>query len=629
MRKRSLAQALVAACGLAGLLATPAPAQGGPQPPPRQDTQSPTGVSLQSGAFSHDSRDLAIGGGDFPAGLTLNRSYLSSLATERSVQAGFATQGWNTNLNVRIGNSIVPTPWQQPPSGQENYLYSVAIGNRSIGFTGGTAPPNPTGGFVGTYQPVNPGGERLVYVGTEATGHFEFTDADGSVIVFNPRGSGRDALAASSLTAPDGTRLTYHYGASGLSAVFSNRGYALLFEYGSGGLARACAVNLAATYVAPGSACPAGVQTVSYSYTAASPAPLLTGFTDAAGNMTTYGYSSRRHLDCITLPGQTGCQISNVYGLCVPPEDPDNPPSIPPDMTVHEPVRSQILATGETYAFSFPAERICPPPQFDPRTTTMTVAGTATTSVAMQGDGMPSSITDPIGRTTHMTYVGQLGWSFMGGPPSTPESVTRPEGNRVVYAYDGRGNLIEERVHPKPASGGEPGNHAGDIVRTASFPASCANPRTCNRPEHVIDARGQRTDFTYDATHGGVLTETGPADANGVRPQARYGYQQRYAWVRNAAGGYSQAASPVWLRVSESRCRTSAATGNPAAPCAADHDEVVTSYDYGPDGGPNNLLLRGTVVSGAGASARTCYSYDANGNRLSETGPGAALSSCP
>ena len=183
-------------------------------------------------------------------------------------------------------------------------------------------------------------------------------------------------------------------------------------------------------------------------------------------------------------------------------------------------------------------------------------------------------------------------------------------------------------MHPKLGAG-EPTNHADDIVRTANFPATCANPRTCNRPEYVIDARGQRTDFTYDPAHGGVLTETGPADSNGVRPQARYSYQQRFAWVRNASGGYSQAATPVWLRASESRCRTSAATGNPAAPCAAANDEVVTSYDYGPDSGPNNLLLRGTVVSGAGLSARTCYNYDANGNRISETGPGAALTSCP
>jgi YD repeat-containing protein len=612
----------------AAFAAAPAMAQGGPNPPPRQDTQSPAGVSLQSGAYSHDSRDLAIGGADLPVGLSLNRSYLSSLASERSAYSGFTTQGWNTSLNVRVGNSVVAAPWQQPPPGQENYLYSVAIGNRSVGFTGGTTHPNPTGGFVGTYAAVNTGGEQLVYIGTEATGHFEFTDSDGTVLVLNGRGSGREALAISSLTAPDGTRLVYSYGSYGLTSVFSNRGYALLFEYESGNISRACAVNLATTYVTPTSPCPAGAQTVTYQYTAGAVMPMLTGFTNAAGQTTTYAYATRDHLTCITLPGQTACQISNVYGLCVPPVDPDGPPSIPPDMRVHEQVRSQTLATGETYVYSFPAARECPPTPFEPRTTTMTVSDTATTTVEMNGDGMPTSITDPIGRETEMSYTGQGAWSFMGGPPSTPETITRPEENSVHYSYDGRGNILEERVHPKPSAGGEPGNHGGDIVRTAFYPASC-NPRTCSRPEYVIDARGQRTDFTYDPTHGGVLTETGPADAALIRPQARYTYQQRYAWVRTASGGYSQAATPVWLRASESRCRTSAATGNPAAPCTAANDEVVTSYDYGADGVPNNLLLRGTLVSGAGASARTCYTYDANGNRLSETGPGAALASCP
>ena len=429
-------EALSAACALIAVTALPglAFAQGGPNPPPRQDTQSPTGVSLQSGAFSHDSRDLAIGGADFPAGLSLNRSYLSSLATERSAYSGFVTQGWNSNLNVRVGNSVVPAPWQQPPPGQENYLYSVAIGNRSVGFTGGTT--YPTGGFVGSYVPVNLGGEQLDYIGDEATGHFEFTDSDGTLLVFNPRGSGNDALAVSSWTAPDGTRLDFSYGSSGLRSVFSNRGYALLFEYTSGNISRACAVNLAATHATPGSACPAGVQTVHYQYTAGSLMPMLTGFTDAGGQTTSYAYATRDHLTCITLPGQTGCQIANVYGLCVPPEDPDNPPSIPPDMTVHEPVRSQTTATGETYSYSFPEVQHCPPPPFNPRTTTMTVSGSATTTVTLQGDGMPSAIADPLGRTTQFTYTaGPSGpWTFMGGPPSTPESVTRPEGNRVQYS---------------------------------------------------------------------------------------------------------------------------------------------------------------------------------------------------
>lgn len=64
-------------------------------------------------------------------------------------------------------------------------------------------------------------------------------------------------------------------------------------------------------------------------------------------------------------------------------------------------------------------------------------------------------------------------------------------------------------------------------------------------------------------------------------------------------------------------------------------DEVVTRYDYGPDTGSvgNNLLLRGKVVTAQDAdgvirSYRTCYGYDALGNKIWETSPRAGLSAC-
>ena len=121
----SPARAISAACALAAAALLSGPASGqGPNPPPRQDTTSPTGVSLQSGAFNHDERDLAIGGGAFPAGLTLDRSYLSSLASVSSAYSGYQTQGWTSNLNIRVGNSIVPTPWQQPPPGSSHLVAS-------------------------------------------------------------------------------------------------------------------------------------------------------------------------------------------------------------------------------------------------------------------------------------------------------------------------------------------------------------------------------------------------------------------------------------------------------------------------------------------------------------------------
>ena len=94
-----------------------------------------------------------------------------------------------------------------------------------------------------------------------------------------------------------------------------------------------------------------------------------------------------------------------------------------------------------------------------------------------------------------------------------------------------------------------------------------------------------------------------------------------------------QAATPVWLRTQSSLCRTSASTGNPAAPCATAGDEVLTQYDYGPNSGPNTLLLRGQTATstdgGVATILRTCFTYDAQGRRISETQPNANLASCP
>ena len=56
---------------------------------------------------------------------------------------------------------------------------------------------------------------------------------------------------------------------------------------------------------------------------------------------------------------------------------------------------------------------------------------------------------------------------------------------------------------------------------------------------------------------------------------------------------------------------------------------MAISYDYGPDSGPNLLLLRGKVVTADGISLRTCYAYDPLGNKISETSPRAGLTVCP
>ena len=193
-----------------------------------------------------------------------------------------------------------------------------------------------------------------------------------------------------------------------------------------------------------------------------------------------------------------------------------------------------------------------------------------------------------------------------------------PDGLYKHYAYDSRSNLISITQTPKANSG------LSTIVQSATYPSTCDYIVSCNKPTAVLDANGNETDYTYDAVHGGVLTETYPS-ANGIRSQIRRTYVQRYAWYLNATGTMTRDANPVWLLATESYCRTGAASGSG---CALANDEVLTSYDYGPDSGPNNLILRGKTVTADGQTVRTCYAHDKQGNKIWETAPNAHPSSC-
>jgi len=185
-------------------------------------------------------------------------------------------------------------------------------------------------------------------------------------------------------------------------------------------------------------------------------------------------------------------------------------------------------------------------------------------------------------------------------PTNRTGQVTRvrsPESNHTDYTYDARSNLTGTLMVPKPSS------PLASFSTSSNFDTTCANPMTCNKPNWVRDARGNQTDFTYSATHGGVLTVTLPAAVNGIRPQTRYAYAQRYAWVKNAAGSFVQSASPIWVRTQESFCRTSASTGSG---CSLAGDEVVTTYEFGANGGANNLFPRGMAITADGQTLRTC-----------------------
>ena len=470
---------------------TPAFAQG-LSIPPRQDARSPTGVSYGSGSFTHESRDLAIGG---EQGLTLDRTYMSNV--------GYHTLGsvnWMHNWSGRITLQAVPLDPGSPLEDPERipYIYNVTVGARSAGFIGGShSQPFTTGRPEGTYEPIAPTGATLVYTGTNPTnGYYIFTDSDGTVVNFWPGGQPQ---FIQDVIQPDGTRLTYSHGpATGRLHVVSSRGYAILIEPGTPGGPttppgpwKACAVNLTQHVVTATSTCPEGVQTVTYSYTLiASGIPVLAGAADANGQTTTYGYQTYGmtgagdpnglpRLACITQPGQSTCQTHNDYSSCFNPDPATGTGSVWGGAYVS----AQQTATGETYAFTYNFTNPLKCEGDLSTDTVMTVNGTAVTTV--NGGSVPYVITDPLSRTTSFRYMIGDSWA---AEPGQLVGVTSPLGNAIDALYDARGNIYQQTLTAVPGSG------LAARTSTAVFPTSCisTNRRICNKPTSVTDAMRQR-----------------------------------------------------------------------------------------------------------------------------------------
>lgn len=180
--------------------------------------------------------------------------------------------------------------------------------------------------------------------------------------------------------------------------------------------------------------------------------------------------------------------------------------------------------------------------------------------------------------------------------------ITYPERNYVELTPDGRGNITLTRAVAKPGSTDAP------ITTSAAYPASCGGSPSCNQPIWTRDAEENQTDFTYDLGHGGVLSVTSPAGANGVRPQTRYGYT-----AQPANGG-----SIVKL-TSISICQTAASC---TGPTDDKRDETRTTISYGTVTGNSLQPQSITIASGDGTlTASVAMTHTAAGDIATVDGP--------
>lgn len=565
---RIAASALVAASAMAGS----ARAQTAPLTPPDVPMTSPTGVSMTDTTFTYSTEDLAVGP------LKLERSYYGGPERTKHYFGYNWTHNfdmWAFSMTVGLGG-MNPRPMTRIVIGRKTYMFNSTV---SANPTSDGTPDNGTEGNRVELQ----------------NGLILFTDRAGVRYLFDSASDGK----VTSVTYPSGVVLTFSYNASSrLRMVSSNQGYALVFDLDSAGnVTAACGFNRAVTYVTASTTCASATIKTSYGYTSGK----LTSATSVTGALASYAYNGwGGALSCLTDPGISTCKYTLEY----------TPGG-------NNEVIKQTLADGSVWQFSCSCTyaRGVPDGPFQDDSTGW-IDPTGAGKSFFLTDGQIKQYFDENNRSREV--------AFYGGDLVYVKS---PEGNQWEAFMNDRGSVISNNYRPKAGSGLP--NIVQDIK---TFPATCTNRVTCNKPLTITDGNSNVTTFTYDQTHGGVLTETRPSHAlasgGSVQAVVRHVYALRSAWVKNASGTYSPEPA-IWLPSQDRTCKVGA-TDVAANSCVnGSSDEVITTYEYGPDAGPNTLLPRGKAITADGVTLRVCYGYDAQGNKISETNARAGLASCP
>ena len=570
-----------------------------------------------------------------------------------------------------FGQGAVVTPQCSVSSSTEGV--QVQFGEeRETFFAESSGPP---------YMPQNFDGANFVD-NVNTNGTCTWTKRDGTKIVFAGyhQASGSQVCLSYnilSVTYPDGRILTYYYygsfnqsGPTPIISIASNSGYLLKYNY-SGTPAYSMQTSVTAINRSYESCDPAAVScslqhswptaTLTWQLHTVSPCDgfyvgpgdcIHTTFTvqDAALRHYVFELDSTSRVISYQPPDATGAvysytlcsQLLTGVETCCPPPAPGGFDARP----LYTDLVSSVTRNGQTWSYSSSFSTGAPPGHGDWRHDATTPLGM---NMWATGNATPGSesLEGPIDSITH--YDGTVD-KYERSARNVVISVTTPAGVVKTYAYDygenpgsGRANLTQITQTPISGSG------LPNLVETASYPEvgvyPCVNIVTCNKPTAVVDANSHETDYTYASTHGGVLTQTDPAGPNGIRPEIVRTYLQHHAWYLNSSGTMTEDSHPIWLLATESTCQKTAVSGSSCVGGA--NDKVVTSYDYGPNSGPNNLLLRGKTVAGYNPvpsyapvtgtytvaptiqTLRTCYAHDMQGNKIWETSANANPSSCP
>ena len=579
--KTTLKLALLAS---SALFASSAWAQQQPTPPEHY-TLDANGVDLVTGQFAYQVNDIVIGdpaqGGIVHGRIWTNGGWRDTLAGTIRIAGSVytASLGGVSEVFTKSGSTFIPASNRGATLTESGGILTLTTSDGTkaeytTGYSNYTSPYAATNGMIRSVK--RPSGELLTYHWRGAT-----------YCTFRDRIVGPDESLPPCLRWASVVRL---------EAVSNNFGYQINFQYAADDVPEtarevhstwlrrigATGINLAVSGCSPnGGGCPETGNWPSVSYDSGAYGGRITTSTDQVGRTTSYGYDSTDgQLISVRLPGSAvdDLTIAHAAGKT-----------------------SSVTTASGTWNYAYADAGTT-------RTTTATgPLGQMLTVVSDQTVGRATSVTErvsttpAVNRTTSYTY----------DPQRRLKRVTQPEGDYGELTYDARGNVTQVLHVPKPGTG------LANVTTSAVYPATCANPVTCNQPTSTTDALGNTTNYTYDATHGGVLTITAPAPTAGAaRPQTRITYAPQTAWHKDSSGVLAAATSAVTLPVSVSACTT-------GTTCAGIANEVKTSIVYGASGVANNLLPT-SVTTGAGngsLSATTTMTYTPNGDVATINGP--------
>jgi hypothetical protein len=658
-RAAAFAALLICACVA---LTSPVYADTQLAPPPDKFVISPGGVDMRSGRYAYTHTDLSIGG---ESGLAFTRT-LEQPGINHPGRFGSFSDNFDIFVQLIFVDNLKGD--FRPNQGGDPQVEVIGGGLAQTfrSLSGSSWDLVSRANFAMLTPPPNNGVAPSVLT---------YQGSDGTTMVFRPIGSTDCAVGIlcgniSQLTRPDGTVLTFAYdavsGHARLRSVTSTRGYALLLDYsGTSTLVlRACMVNLAITQK-PGS-CPAtsttDIPVANYAYDANSGSQRLASVTDAGGaqwkfvNGTTTDTSGSFTPASVTMgftnPGETSPWLTNSINLRT--QD---------DGSVLEVITKQSFVDGRSYTYNYSLAPFDPPhvpvlaggaivdgqgretdvvydfpvlPTTGPGGTHSCPIATdfcmpsqtqinpdGSTSVVYQMTSGPTAITDPVGRTTSSGYCDPAETDGCVAAPD-PFTTTDPSGIVTNMTWDFGTHHLGETDEVARTGSGLP-----DIVRRTGYDCLPSTIKFCDKPINGIDANGNETDLTYAPAHGGILSEMQPAPSAGApRPLKLTTWVQKYAYITNGKS-LVPAASPVFVINTETECQTVAGSSNANPVCDTTAAQRVTTYQYGADGTANNLYVHGISVAAGGQSRLTCFSYDSQGNKISQTSARAGLATCP